>query len=437
MYVISRLNSILCGPALFIAVFGAGVFFLFKLKFFFVLHPVRTARAMFPEKGKGDGPSPFAAMCTALAGTLGVGNVVGVAGAVALGGPGAVFWMWVSALAAMVLKYAEVTLGVRWRVKKKDGLHGGAPYYIRDAAGMPRTAKLFALLCVAASFTLGNAVQVRAAAEASGLSLGVHPALTGGAIAAVCFAVGFCGLKGVSAFTVRLIPALTVVFVAMSCASIFARAGRIPDVFGEIFRSAFTPSAAAGGAAGAVFSRAARYGLARGLASNEAGCGTAPTAHAAARTDLPARQGLWGIAEVAVDTVFLCTLTALVILVNRTEGAGEGIAPALGAFSSVFGKAAGYVVCFCVFFFALSTVICWSYYGAEAVGFLSPRPVWKKLYLAVFFLSTVPFSVTRTSLLWEASDLVCAVMTCINVAVLVTQSGEIKRMTEKIFLQSR
>ncbi len=146
MTVITQLNSVLCGPALFTALFGAGLFYLFRLRYFFILHPVRTARAMLAGGRREKGVSPFAALCTALAGTLGVGNIVGVTGAVALGGPGAVFWMWVSALAAMTLKYAEVALGVKYRERREDGYHGGAPLYIRKAAGMPRAAKAFDVL---------------------------------------------------------------------------------------------------------------------------------------------------------------------------------------------------------------------------------------------------------------------------------------------------
>lgn len=435
MNVLTFLNSRVFGPALFVAVFGAGIYMLVKTGFFFILHPVRMAKAMFAGDKRKDGISPFAALCNALAGTLGVGNIVGVAGAVALGGAGAVFWMWISAIAAMVLKYAEVALGVRWREKRRDGIHGGAPYYIRGAAGRPGLAKLFAFLCLAASFTLGNAVQSRAAADAVQITLGIHPAVTGGVIAAICMAVSFGGLKGISALTVRLIPFLTLAFIVMSTVSIISSADRVPAVFAEIFRSAFSPSAASGGIGGFLFSRAARYGIARGIASNEAGCGTAPTAHAAADTDSPARQGLWGIAEVAVDTVFLCTLTALVILTSGTQSSGDGIAPVLDGFASVFGKASDYTVCFCVFFFALSTVLCWSYYGTEAIGFLTRRAGWKKAYLALFFFSVLPFSVLRSSLLWEASDLVCAIMTVINVGVLISQSGWISQETKK-FIKS-
>ena len=434
MDLIARINQTIFGPALFFCVFGAGLFFLFRTRFFFIAHPIKTARAVFMGGKKEErAVSPFAALCTALAGTLGVGNIVGVAGAVSLGGPGALFWMWASALAAMVLKYAEVVLGVKWREKRAGEIHGGAAYYIKNALGNAAMSRLFAVLCVAASFTLGNAVQSRAAADAAKLTLGVPPAVTGAVTAAICLAVTFGGLHSIAAFTTRLIPALTAVFIVMSVVSISAAAEKIPAVLAEVMRGAFSPSAAFGGIAGALFSRSVRYGIARGIASNEAGCGTAPTAHAAADTDSPVRQGLWGIIEVAVDTVVLCTLTALVILVNGTAGAGDGIAPVLSGFSAFFGRASDLAVCLCVFFLALSTVLCWSYYGAEAVRFLTPRRVWEKLYLAAFFALIIPFSVLDTTVLWELSDLVVSLMTAINVPVLISQSRDIAKMTAGFF----
>ena len=429
---ISFINAYVFGPALTFSVFGAGIFLLVKTRFFFFAHPVRVFGTLFRSKNRAEGVSPFGALCTALAGTLGVGNIVGVSGAVALGGAGAVFWMWVSSAAAMVLKYAEVALGVKYRRAGADGYHGGAPYYIRDAAGKPRLARIFAILCVAASFTLGNSVQARAAADAGSVTLGIHPAATGAVIAAVCLAVSFGGVKRIASFTVKLIPFLTLVFIIMSVASVISARERIPAVFAEIFSSAFTPSSAGGGIAGFLLSRSLRYGIARGIASNEAGCGTAPTAHAAADVDSPAKQGIWGIVEVAVDTVFLCTLTALVILVNGTSG-GEGIAPVLDGFSACFGRAAGYIVCACVFFFALSTVLCWSFYGCEAIASVTASKRAKRVYLTVFFFAVIPFSLADTVFLWEISDLVISLMTVINVAVLISRRREIAEITRGEF----
>lgn len=434
MFIIEWINAVISGPAMLIAVFGAGIFFLCRTRFFFILHPIRVARLLFyRDKKVSGGISPFRALCNALAGTLGVGNIVGVATAIAAGGAGAVFWMWISALCAMVLKYAEVVLGVKYRSESESGIHGGAPYYIRDALKKPRLAVFFAVCLIVASFSLGCSVQSRAVADAAEITFGIHPALTGGVLAVICLAVLIGGLRSVSGFTVRIIPALTVGFIAMSLVSVAVRISDVPAVIGDIFASAFDLDSALGGIFGFLTSRAVRYGIARGIASNEAGCGTAPTAHASAITDSPVRQGLWGLMEVAVDTLLLCTLTALVILLNRAENTGDGIAPVIAGFEGFWKGFAPAAITVSIFFFALATLICWSYYGLEALNFISPGSRWQRVYLAVFCLSVVPMCCMDTLFLWELSDLVVGVMTVINVFVLITRSGEISRATREFF----
>lgn len=436
MIIIEWLNAVIFGPAMLCCVFGAGIFFLIRTRFFYILHPIRVMRSLFAPVGERTGGlSPFRALCTALAGTLGVGNIVGVSTAIAAGGAGAVFWMWISALCAMVLKYAEVVLGVKYRQSDGGSVYGGAPYYIRDAVGGRGLAVFFSICLIVASFSLGCSVQSRAVADAAEITFGINPALTGGLLAVICLAVLIGGLRSVSGFTVRIIPALTLGFIVMSVISISARISDVPAVMGEIFASAFRFDAAAGGLLGFMTSRAVRYGIARGIASNEAGCGTAPTAHSAAETDSPVRQGLWGLLEVAIDTLLLCTLTALVILLNRTEHAGDGIAPVIVGFEAFWGRFAPAAITVSIFFFALSTLICWSYYGLEALRFINPNARLQRIYLAVFCLSVVPMCCMDTIFLWELSDLVVGVMTLINVAVLLLRSGEITRATREFFVK--
>lgn len=434
MFIFEWINAVVFGPAMLFAVFGTGIFFLFKTRFFYLLHPFRTLSSLFGKKEeRAGGISPFRALCNALAGTLGVGNIVGVSTAIAAGGAGAVFWMWISAICAMVLKYAEVLLGVKYRIADGKGRFGGAPYYIRDALKKPRLAIFFAGCLILASFSIGCSVQSRAVADAAELTFGIHPALTGGLLAVICLAVLIGGLGSVSAFTVRLIPILTLGFILMSVCSVAQRINEIPSVMAEILGSAFNIGSAAGGFLGFMTSRAIRYGIARGIASNEAGCGTAPTAHAAALTDSPVRQGLWGIVEVAIDTLLLCTLTAFVILLNHTEKSGDGIAPVISGFSGFWGDFAPVAVSISIFFFALATLICWSYYGLEAIRFITPKQGWQRLYLAFFCLSAVPMCCMDTTLLWEFSDTVISVMTVINVYALIVRSGEISRDTADFF----
>lgn len=434
MFIIEWLNSVVFGPAMIFAVFGAGLFFLIRTRFFYILHPIRVVRSLFvPKNERTGGISPFRALCTALAGTLGVGNIVGVATAIAAGGAGAVFWMWISALCAMVLKYAEVVLGVKYRTEKNGNLHGGVPYYIRDTLGKKGLAIFFAVCLIIASFSLGCSVQSRAVANAAEITFGIHPAITGGVLAVICLAVLLGGLRSVSGFTVRIIPVLTLGFIIMSLVSVAVRITDVPAVIAEIFVSAFSFDSAFGGIFGFFTSCAVRYGIARGIASNEAGCGTAPTAHASAETDSPVRQGLWGLMEVAIDTLLLCTLTALVILLNRTKGAGDGIAPVIGGFESFWGSFAPAAITLSIFFFALATLICWSYYGLEALRFITPEVKWQRIYLAVFCLSVVPMCCMNTVFLWELSDLVVGVMTVINVIVLIVRSDEIAKVTKEFF----
>ncbi|MBQ4054199.1 MAG: sodium:alanine symporter family protein [Clostridia bacterium] len=434
MIILEWINSVIFGPAMLFAVFGVGIFFLIRTRFFYILHPFRTLASLFGTKGeRAGGISPFRALCNALAGTLGVGNIVGVATAISAGGAGAVFWMWISGICAMVLKYAEVLLGVKYRQTDGKNAVGGAPYYIRDALKKPRLAVFFAVCLIIASFSIGCSVQSRAVSDAAEITFGVHPALTGGILAVICLAVLIGGLDSVSAFTVRLIPLLTLGFIAMSVCSVVQRIGELPSVMAEIFGSAFRVDSAAGGILGFLTSRAVRYGIARGIASNEAGCGTAPTAHASALTDSPVRQGLWGIIEVAIDTLLLCTLTAFVILLNHTENSGDGIAPVISGFKGFWGEFAPAAVSISIFFFALATLICWSYYGLEAVKFITPGIGWQKLYLAFFCLSVVPMCCMDTAFLWEVSDTVIALMTVINVGVLIARSGEISRDTVVFF----
>lgn len=435
MFFIEWLNAVVFGPAMLFAVFGAGIFFLIRTRFFYILHPIRVMRSLFAPKGERTGGiSPFRALCTALAGTLGVGNIVGVSTAITAGGAGAVFWMWISALCAMVLKYAEVVLGVKYRHNDGGTIRGGAPYYIRDAIGKKGLAVFFAVCLIVASFSLGCSVQSRAVADAAEITFGIHPALTGGVLAVICLTVLIGGLRSVSGFTVRIIPALTAAFIVMSVISISVRISDVPAVIGDIFSSAFSFDAAAGGIFGFLTSRAVRYGIARGIASNEAGCGTAPTAHASAETDSAVRQGLWGLLEVAIDTLLLCTLTALVILLNRTEGVGDGIAPVIAGFEAFWGGFAPTAITLSIFFFALSTLICWSYYGLEALRFISSSTKLQRVYLGTFCLSVVPMCCMGTAFLWELSDLVVGIMTVINVIVLILRSGEITGATREFFV---
>ncbi len=444
---LEKMASALGSPIPFLLIF-AGIFFSFKLKFFWLRHPAKMMRAMLRRNGT-DGVSPFRALTLALAGTLGVGNIAGVAGAIALGGFGAIFWMWVSALCAMVLKYAEISLAVFHRREERGSFFGGAPYYIKDFFGKigfykigAFLAALFAVICIFEVLSTGCGIQINAAAGA--IESTVHiPAWVIGALAAglTVYSV-FGGAESVSRITVKLIPALSLGYIAVSLAVIFMRLGELPRVFGLIFSEAFDFDSAAGGIIGFLSSRAIKYGAMRGLLSNEAGCGTAPLAHASAQTNEPAEQGFFGIFEVFFDTIVLCTMTATVIILSYdqiSQIASTPIEMAILAYSCVLGEWSRYFLAFSVAAFGVATVLCCAYYGNECIRFLfgSKRRLFSTAYIIVYICAVFFGSFVRSELLWSVSDITLSLMTCINVLCLCLMSREVKILTDKYFKKEK
>ncbi len=404
---------------MFAVLFICGAVFLIHLRGFPFTSPVKVLRGL---KNK-DILSSFRAMTLALAGTLGVGNIVGVATAIHIGGAGAVFWMLVSALVAMVIKYAEIYLAVLYKNNGK----GGAAYYIRNALGKPKLAALFSVLCIIASFTVGNMIQVNAVAQSFESELEISPFVTGIIIALLSFLVIYKGVESISTFTLRMIPMLSVGFIIVSLWVIIANYALVPTVIKQIFYEAFKTDSAAGGVIGFITSSALRYGVIRGIGSNEAGCGTAPTAHVTAKTDRPERQGLWGIFEVFVDTVLLCTLTALVILIYPDNiPKYDGMVLAIKSYEGFFGEWAGYILATAIFFFALSTVICWSYYAVESIYYFTKKEIYKKVYIVAYCGFCIIGSVASLGAVWELSDITIALMTIINCSALILLKNEIK-----------
>ncbi len=432
-----------------ILLMGTGIFYICKLKGFYLLHPVRTLSPLV-KKRSGGGISPVKALMMALAGTLGVGNIVGVATALSLGGPGAVLWMTVSALVAMVLKYAEIVLAVKHRRYDGGGSpEGGAPYYIKDGltkAGLPRVAKItagvFAVLCLANTFTVGSMLQSNAVAGALSEGFGVPLWITGAGVALLCIPVIGGGAKKIARITEGIVPVMTVGFLILCLAVILLRWERVPNALGRIVTDAFSWESAGSGVLGFVTSRAMRYGVMRGLVSNEAGCGTAPMAHATAHTNIPAEQGVFGFVEVFVDTVLLCTVTAVAILVSDSGYMSyphDGVRTAQTAFSSVLGEWAGWFFAIAVFFFGVATILCWAHYGMTSLRAMlrgTPRlsGACKYIFPPVYALSVFVGAVVTPTWVWDATDLALAVMTVINLFVLVLMCREVKEETE-LFLQ--
>ena len=423
----------------------AGLFFSFKLKFFYIRHPIKIIKSMLKRQKRG-GISPFRAVTLALAGTLGVGNIAGVASSIAIGGFGSVFWMWVSALVAMVLKYAEIVLAIRHRRQEQDGYRGGASYYILDlfaGRGKRRLGKtlggVFALLCIINALTMGCVIQSNAISTSFEGVTGLPTWIIGAILALLCAIVISGNAKWVSAFSEKTVPIMTAGYILLSVAVIAARWELLDDALAAIFKDAFAFDSAAGGIIGFAISRGMRAGCMRGLMSNEAGCGTAPTAHAAAECAFPAAQGFWGIFEVFVDTILLCTLTALVIIVS-VMGGGNAMAfssdpmmMAIKAFSSVLGGWSEFYMVISVLLFAFATIVCWAHYGKESVTFLTKRQSLAVVYIILYSLFVFIGALTAPKSAWLAADLALGTMTIINLVILFLMRKEIKIETDRFF----
>ncbi len=430
-----------------ILLLSAGLFFSYRLKFFFLRHPLIILKSLC-RKEKKNGISPFRAVTLALAGTLGVGNIAGVASSIAIGGFGSIFWMWVSALLAMVLKYAEIVLAIAHRRRDADGTyHGGASYYIYDhftAKGKEFFGKvlamLFAVLCILNAVTMGCMIQSNAVSTSCEGVLHLSPALVGAVVAILCVIVISGNAKWISGFSEKTIPSLTLGYIVLSLAVLILKRDLLGEAVALIFRDAFSLQSATGGGLGFLISRGMKAGVMRGLMSNEAGCGTAPTAHAAANTDSPVRQGFWGIFEVFVDTLLLCTLTALVIIVAMLGGgnllplyADNPMMLAIKAYSHVLGPWSEYFMTAAVFLFAFATMACWAHYGKESLRYLTRRRLAAPLYIILYALFLFIGAVSAPAQAWLLADLALGIMTVINLCVLLAMRREIVTETNEFF----
>ncbi len=448
---LSFIANYLIGPALPVFLLFSGLFMNLRLSFLPFTKTGAIAGALTHKAAPG-GVSPFRALCVALAGTLGVGNIVGVAVALRAGGPGALFWMWVSAVFSMILKYAETVLALRHRkIRTPDGkildyspqnllkspngkLVGGAMYYIRS----PFAAILFALLCLATSFTVGNLLQTNAVALSFEEVFGLSPTVTGCLLALLTFVVIVKGISRIAAFCAYVVPLLSLLYILMSLVILLQNAAALPAVLGKIVRSAFSLKAAGGGIGGCLLLKGMRVGFARGLITNEAGCGTAPIAHATAETDSPVRQGFLGIVEVFFDTLVLCTMTGLVILLSIDRyPALDGMALVNAAFGETFGRIAPIFLAIAVFLFVIATLVGWSFYGKSALEYLCPRKSAGFLYCLLFSVAAFFGARGTPSLLWTLSDITCGAMTFLNTGVLLLKSGEIKEETDLYFASEK
>ena len=382
--------------------------------------------------------TPFQAVATALASTVGVGNIAGVATAITLGGPGALFWLWVSGLLGMGTKYAEIVIALHYRERDARGILRGGAMYTLKKRGLGWLGAVFALLTALAAFGIGNMVQSNSVAQSLHTSLGWPTFAVGIGLVVVAGAVILGGLKRIAAFAEILVPFMAILYLGGGIVLLVMHAEKLPGVFGLVFSSAFSGSAAAGGFAGATVMMAMRYGVARGLFSNEAGLGSAPIVHASADTDHPVRQGLYGIFEVFIDTILICTTTGLVVLVSGNwQGGATGAALSAQAFTSGLpGTWGGIVVTGGLVLFAFSTLIGWSYYGETgAVYLFGARAAvpYRLLWLVFIYLGAVG----SLQLVWSIADTLNGLMAIPNLISVLISIPLLRKLHREYFAERR
>lgn len=432
------LEQLLTGGALVVLLLGTGVYFTVRSGFFplrgfpFIVKHTLGTLLKKREETRTQGISPFQAVTTALAGTMGVGNIAGVATALVAGGPGAIFWMWVGALFGMTTKYAEIFLAVTHRRRDKNGrFYGGPMYYMEDAAGGRGLACAFAALCAACSLGIGNMTQVNSVSTALESAFAVPPWCSGAVVAVLVALVVFGGVRRIAAVTEMVIPFISILYICCAGAFLYINRQGIGGAFALILQSAWSPRCAVGGFAGYGINRALSMGLSRGVFTNEAGLGSAPIAHAAADCKSPAHQGVWGIFEVFLDTIVVCTITALVILL-----AGDGVlwhsgldgAPLTSAaFAATFGGFGSKFVAVSILFFAVSAMLGWCYYGESALRYISRgRRAPVLMYRLLFIACIVPGAVVEMTAVWRLSDSLNALMAIPNIYALLLLRKEVQ-----------
>lgn len=436
-------NSFVWGPPMLVLLVGTGIYLTLRTNFMsitklgYILK--NTLMKMFSNEGKGEGEiTPFQAVATALAATVGTGNIAGVATAIAVGGPGAIFWMWVSAIFGMTTKFAEVVLAIQYREKTEDGRFIGGPmYYIANGLKMKWLAYVFAAFGALAAFGIGNMVQSNSVAASLEVSFGINKLLTGIVLAVLAAIVILGGIKRIGVVTERLVPVMAAFYIIGGIVIISINAAHIGEAFSLIFGTAFTGSAAVGGFLGATVRESMKRGIARGVFSNEAGLGSAPIAHAAATTDHPVRQGLWGVFEVFMDTIVICSITALSIITSGVWNSGEtgSVLTTMAFREGLPGNLGGYIVSIGILLFAFSTILGWAYYGERCAEFiLGPKVI--TFYRILWIPAVVVGAVGGLDILWDLADTLNGLMAIPNLIGLLGLSGVVIKLT-KDFFQSK
>lgn len=435
---LDTLGGYIWGPPLLILLVGTGIFLTFRLTFIQVRLLPYSLKQVFTrnhdKKAEGD-ISQFQALMTAMAATVGVGNIVGVATAVTMGGPGAIFWMWLAGFFGMATKYGEAILAVKYRVKDNQGQMAGGPmYYLEHGLKQKWLGVLFALFGALAAFGIGNGTQAKAVADVVNLTFNVPHWITGIALVIFGALVILGGIKSIGKVTAFFVPIMALFYFIAGAIIMVLNYDLVPAAFGLIFSDAFSGQALAGGAIGTVI----RFGVARGLFSNEAGLGSAPIAAAAAKTDMPGRQALISMTQVLFDTLIICSITGVTIVMSgkwkdTSIGGGDLTAAAFGTF---LGAAGPYIVAIGLIFFATSTILGWSYYGEKCFQYLVPNQKAVFFYRVAFVLFIFVGATVKLDVIWAFADVMNGLMAIPNLIGLLGLSGvivyETKRFHAKI-----
>ena len=434
---ISAISDFVWGPYMLTFLVGTGVYLSLRLFFLqFTMLPFALKQAFTPHKKHGrkaDGSdhegdvTQFGALMTALSATIGTGNIAGVATAVVLGGPGAVFWMWITAIFGMATKYAEAILAVKYRVVNERGeMSGGPMYYLERGCNMKWLAIAFAFFGTVASFGIGSSVQSNSVALAVQSSLGIDTWITGIVLTVFTAVVILGGIKSIARASSVIVPVMAIVYVLGGLAIIAMNMEKLWPAVSLIFSDAFTGQAVAGGAIGAVI----RYGVARGVFSNEAGMGSAPIAAAAAKTDHPGRQALISMTGTFLDTIIVCSITGIVLVMGDMYIGGErGAALTVQTFNTLLPGFGGFIVTFGLIFFAYSTILGWSYYGEKCATYLfGEKSV--LIYRLIYVASVMAGTVVSLDLVWNLSDTFNGLMSIPNLIGLVLLAGVVVKETK-------
>ena len=449
----SVVNNFIWGVPAMLCIFGVGLYLSIRTHFLqirkFPYAIKTTIGRMFRKRNASDGAlTPFQAVSTALAATVGTGNIAGVAGAIAIGGPGAVFWMWISALLGMCTKFAEVTLAVHFREKNTNGdLVGGPMYYIKNGLGEKWIwlAYLFAAFGVLTVFGTGNATQVNTITTAINSALLNYHVISEGAVSTSNLIIGIVitilvgmillgGIKRIGQVTEKLVPFMALLYIVLALGVVLMNIRVLPAVFVSIIRGAFQPSAVTGGVVGSMF-MSMKKGVSRGIFSNEAGLGTGSIAHACADTRKPVKQGMFGIFEVFADTIVICTLTALVILCSQVPvnyGAAAGAELTIQGFTSVYGDWVSIFTAVAMCCFAFSTILGWGLYGARCIEFLFSEKVIKP-FMVAYSLVAILGATANLGLMWSIAETINGLMAIPNLIALFLLSGTVVKLVKDYF----